>query len=92
MLKPKWSLSKKIVSCLGVSFIFELFQFIFSIGASDITDLIGNTLGGIIGMGIFCIFTKIFKTRELGIINIIALISTITIGVILSLLTIINIK
>lgn len=91
MLTPKWSLPKKIVSCLGASFILELLQFIFAIGASDITDLIGNTLGGIIGIGIFYIFIKIFKTKALGIINIIALISTITIGILLSLLTIINI-
>ena len=52
---------KKITTkCLLIfltSFLFEVIQFIFAIGASDITDLIGNTLGGILGI-LFCIIMK----------------------------------
>lgn len=90
MLASKWLFSKKVVSCLGFSFLLELLQFIFAIGSSDITDLIGNTLGGIMGIGIFYVFKKIFKNREGKIINIIALISTLAVAILLSLLIIIN--
>ncbi|EJO5348468.1 VanZ family protein [Clostridium botulinum] len=44
-----------------ISFIFEAGQYIFGIGASDITDIITNTIGGIIGIGIYMIIKKIFN-------------------------------
>ena len=63
----------KIAPVLGVSLIFEILQFILAVGASDITDLIMNTLGGIVGIGIYFIFSKIFKSKCDKIINIISL-------------------
>lgn len=50
MLKPKWSFLKKLIPIFLASLSFESLQYLFSIGASDITDLIGNTLGGLIGI------------------------------------------
>ncbi|MES5261730.1 VanZ family protein [Priestia megaterium] len=70
MLKPNWSFLKKIVVIAGVSLLFEILQFIFAIGASDITDLIGNTLGGIIGVGVYIVFCKLFSTKANKILNI----------------------
>lgn len=63
----------KIAPVLGVSLIFEILQFVFAIGASDITDLIMNTLGGIIGIGVYSLFSKIFKSKCDKIVNIISL-------------------
>ena len=63
----------KIAPVFGVSLIFEILQFIFAVGASDITDLIMNTSGGIIGIGIYFIFSKVFKSKCDKIINIISL-------------------
>lgn len=65
---------------LGVSFLLELFQYIFGIGRTDITDLITNTCGGIIGIGSYYIAVKIFRGREKVnfIISIIATLFTIT--------------
>ncbi len=40
---------------------FEVVQLIFGIGTSDVTDLIMNTLGGAVGIGIFKMFEKKFK-------------------------------
>ena len=40
----------KLLIIILVSFIFELLQYAFHIGVSDITDIIMNTLGGIIGI------------------------------------------
>ncbi|MGR6342122.1 VanZ family protein [Priestia megaterium] len=70
MLKPSWSFLKKIAVIAGVSLLFEVLQFIFAIGASDITDLIGNTLGGIIGVGVYIVFCKLFSTKANKILNI----------------------
>ena len=42
------SFLKVIGSVLSISLAYETIQFIFAIGASDITDLICNTLGGLI--------------------------------------------
>lgn len=47
---------KRLLVCagisLGISAIFEVLQYTFAIGVSDITDLITNTIGGIVGFGI----------------------------------------
>ncbi|WP_027701261.1 VanZ family protein [Metaclostridioides mangenotii] len=76
MLKPNWSFLKKIVPIAGVSLLFETLQFIFAIGVSDITDLIGNTLGGIIGVGVYFVFFKLFSTKTNKILNVLASIGT----------------
>lgn len=50
MLKPHWPFFKKILPIFLVSFLFESLQYALSIGATDITDLLGNTLGGLLGI------------------------------------------
>lgn len=74
MCKSSWSFVKKIIPSLGISLSFEILQFIFAIGASDITDIIGNTFGGVIGICIYGLLHKIFKDKTITIINVIALI------------------
>ncbi|MFY0758859.1 VanZ family protein [Metabacillus dongyingensis] len=70
MLKPNWSFLKKIAVIAGVSLLFEVLQFIFAIGASDITDFMGNTLGGMIGVGFYIVFCKLFSTKANKILNV----------------------
>ena len=66
----RWKPVTKIVFVFLVSFLFEVVQFIFAIGASDITDIMGNTLGGIIGI-LFCVMMKkIAPKRFISIINV----------------------
>lgn len=90
MLKPEWSFIKKAAPIFFTSLAYEILQFIFAIGSTDITDLINNTLGGIIGIGIFLVFNKIFKEKTTKIINILALAATLcTVGFI-ALLIIVN--
>lgn len=79
MLRPNWSFWKKIVPIAGVSLLFEVFQFFFAVGGSDITDLMGNTLGGIIGAGVYIVFCKLFSTKANKILNVLASIGTICI-------------
>jgi glycopeptide antibiotics resistance protein len=74
MLATKKSLVNLIVPVILLSMFFELIQYIFAIGASDITDLMANTFGGIIGTWIFFIFHKICKENVYKVINITALV------------------
>ena len=53
ILKQEWSTPKKVSIAFFISLTVEVLQFILAIGATDITDLIGNTIGGAIGIGIF---------------------------------------
>lgn len=52
-----------ILRIVLVSLMFEVTQFIFGIGASDITDLITNGLGGVVGIGIYGVIKYLFKTE-----------------------------
>lgn len=77
ILKSEWSLVKKVLPIIGLTLAFELIQFIFAIGRSDITDILGNTLGGIIGIGIYALLFRVFKNRAITVINILALALTV---------------
>ena len=90
MLKEDWSILRKISVGFFISLGIEVLQFILAIGATDITDLIGNTLGGIIGIGVFYLFSKLFKNKTNKIINILALIVTILLVSMISILLLAN--
>jgi len=77
MLKSKWTFVKKVLSIFSLSLAFEVLQFIFALGRSDITDLIDNTLGGVIGVFIYALLFKIFKTKTDKVVIILALIVTV---------------
>ena len=90
MLKEDWSILRKISVGFFISLGIEVLQFILAIGATDITDLIGNTLGGIIGIGVFYLFSKVFKNKTNKIINTLALIATILLLAFISILLLAN--
>lgn len=79
ILFKNWNLGKKILFCFLFSFFVEGIQYIFKFGSFDISDIITNTLGGIIGLLIFIVIEKIFKNRAQKLINIISCIATILI-------------
>ena len=73
IFRQDWKIPIKCLLILGTSFLFEAVQFIFAIGASDITDLIGNTFGGFSGI-LFCmILRKTAPEKFLSVINIFGL-------------------
>jgi len=76
MLKSKWSLLKKLLSIFGLTLAFEIIQFVLAIGRSDITDVLANTLGGTIGVGIYMLLFKVLKHRTYKYINLFALVLT----------------
>lgn len=53
----------------GVSLFYETVQYIFAIGVTDTTDLIGNTFGGFIGIGIWYVLHKRFSKNAIRIVN-----------------------
>lgn len=77
MLKDEWSFIKKALAVIGLSLSFEVIQFIFALGRTDVTDILGNTLGGILGIGISALLFKIFKSRTAKSINVLALVVTV---------------
>lgn len=56
-----------IVASAILSLCFEILQWIFALGASDITDLITNTAGGAIGTALYFVMGKLFKGKQLKI-------------------------
>ncbi|WP_024622576.1 VanZ family protein [Metaclostridioides mangenotii] len=85
-------IGKKLFLFFLISLICEGFQFILGVGASDITDIINNTLGGIIGLMIYKGIEKVFKTsvKAQKFMNIIAILGTIIMILLLLLLKINN--
>ena len=90
ILFKRWITLKKLFLFFLISLICEVLQYILNIGASDITDIINNTLGGLIGLMIFNGIEKAFKNivKAQKFINIIALTGTILMILILFLLKI----
>ena len=85
-LGKKKYISGIVLSAL-LSLSFETLQWIFALGASDITDLITNTIGGAIGAGIFFVAGKMFKGREVKIISILgAVLEILLVGMLLLLM------
>ena len=56
-----------IAACALLSLAFEAAQWIFALGASDITDLITNTAGGAMGAIVYHIFRRVFKGKAITI-------------------------
>lgn len=90
MLKPDWSFLKRVLPIAGVSLLYEVLQFIFAIGGTDITDFIGNTLGGMIGIGIYLVLCRLLKTKTDKVLNVLASIGTVGVTFLLVLLVLVN--
>ena len=70
------SFIKQFAPIIGTSLLFEVVQFVFSIGGSDITDLITNSLGGILGILLAMLLSKLLTKHWIKLINIISLTGT----------------
>ncbi len=90
MIFTKWGFLKKTAPIFGVSLLYEILQYVFAVGASDITDLLGNTLGGIIGIALYYILQKMFKEKTLKILNVLAAFGTVVVVLFLGILVVAN--
>lgn len=64
MFKHRLSFKMKLFVILTASFALEIFQYILAIGGTDITDIITNTCGGIMGLGLYELAIRIFHGEE----------------------------
>ncbi len=91
MLYRKQNILIKALPIAGVSLLYEIIQYVLKIGASDITDLLGNTLGGILGILFFALSYKVLENKIYKVFNTIALTGTILVVCFLGLLSLMNI-
>lgn len=74
MLKSRWSFWEKVLPIFSLSLLYEVLQYVLAIGATDITDVLSNTLGGIVGILIFGIFSKLLGDKTIKVLNRIAIV------------------
>lgn len=64
MLLPKGRFHGKLAVIAGTSLLLETAQYVLAIGRSDITDLLSNTTGGLLGLALYCIIARLLRNRE----------------------------
>ncbi len=89
-LKENWNFIQKAAPAFFVSLAFETAQYILAVGVTDITDLLGNTLGGVIGVAFYWLLSKILKDHTIKVINILAAAGTVCILALAGILLVFN--
>ncbi|MEO7984614.1 MAG: VanZ family protein, partial [Bacteroidota bacterium] len=64
VLFSRWIVGKKLIFFVLLSFLIEGLQYILRVGAFDVTDILTNTSGGIIGLIIFTAIEKAVNNSE----------------------------
>lgn len=84
----QWRFRNHLLLILCTSLVLEGLQFMMAIGAFDITDVITNTTGGMIGLIGFMLLGKVFRDplRAQRVVNVIAALGTIVVVVLLAML------
>jgi glycopeptide antibiotics resistance protein len=79
VLYRRFAFWKNVLLSFLISLVCEGLQFILRLGAFDVTDIIANTLGGLIGLAIFKAIEKLFNNsiKAQKFINIFAAIGTV---------------
>lgn len=84
MLLPKLQFHTKLILIAGASLLLETAQFVLAVGRSDITDVLTNTAGGVLGLVVYSMITRLLgnKAKTDKLFSVLALIvSFIVIGV-----------
>lgn len=76
-----WTLRRQVLAIAGLSLGFELAQYLFALGVTDVTDLIDNTLGGVVGIGIAVALTRLFGAAATRIVTVLAALLTVLVVV-----------
>lgn len=59
------ALWRLLITVFVFSVVVETLQFIFAIGTTDVTDVITNTLGGLVGLVVYRLVNKVVKAETL---------------------------
>lgn len=84
------SFLKQCAPMFCTSLLFECTQFVFSIGTSDITDVIANTAGGIAGIILAAAISKAFKKNWITVINVLSFIGAVMATLLIAILLLVN--
>lgn len=76
LLRPKHPLFLRLLPAFLTSLLFELIQLFSGIGAADVTDLLSNTAGALLGLLLMALLSRILKPRTLPVANLLASICT----------------
>ncbi|WP_300530476.1 VanZ family protein [Peptacetobacter sp.] len=90
MLADNLKFIKMAAVPFGISLFYEITQYIFAVGACDITDLINNTLGGIVGILIFKLRRKVLGDKAFKVVNIFSIICVVLIVIMVGALLFLN--
>lgn len=90
MLADNLKFIKMAAVPFGISLFYEITQYIFAVGACDITDLINNTLGGIVGILIFKLRRKVLGDKAYKVVNIFSIVCVVLIVIMMGALIFLN--
>lgn len=90
MLTDNLKFIKMAAVPFGISLIYEIIQYIFAVGACDVTDLINNTLGGIVGIWIFKLRRKVLGDKAYKVVNIFSIVCVVLIVIMMGALIFLN--
>ena len=90
MLADNWTFIKMAAVPFGISLFYEITQYIFAVGACDVTDLINNTLGGIVGILIFKLRRKVLGDKAYNVVNIFSIVCVALIVIMMGALIFLN--
>lgn len=90
LLRPHRAWIKRGLMIFGISLTIEGLQYIFAIGASDITDLLMNTLGGLLGIGFYYCIKAALKEKTQDFFNGLAMIASVLVTVFLTIIMVVN--
>ena len=63
MILPRTKLYVKFMLIAGTSFLLETMQYILAVGRSDITDVLTNTAGGLLGLAVYSMAARLIGNR-----------------------------
>ena len=81
ILKNRHKCLTSIIIIILSSFIFEFIQLVTGFGGCDGSDLVCNTLGGVVGLILYLLLIKKFPSRVINIINLLAIIFFLPLGI-----------
>lgn len=77
--KPAWPVWKRALPGFTLSLLYETLQYLFAIGRSDVTDLLANTLGGLVGVGLYALLALLLGEKTRPVLQTLALVGTVAI-------------
>jgi glycopeptide antibiotics resistance protein len=76
-LRPNTRFLWRFLPIVAASIVFEAIQFAANIGRADITDVIDNSLGGLVGLALYALGVRAFRRRTGLVVAILGVVGTI---------------